>query len=77
MQQDSDDDDDGGAGGGVGRGHGAGVVVGGGDGVVVVDGGGDIEAAENCAKITWFFLIIFLATLGVRPVLTFVRIFQH
>ena len=44
------------------------------------DGGGDddVKAAEkNCAKITWFFLITFLATLGVRPVLTFVQIFQH
>ena len=71
MQQVSDDDDNGGGG------NGGGGVGGVGGGVVVVDGGGDIEAAENCAKITWFFLIIFLATLGVRPVLTFVQIFQH
>ena len=71
MQQVSDDDDNGGGG------NGGGGVGGVGGGVVVVDGGGDIEAAENCAKITWFFLITFLATLGVRPVLTFVQIFQH
>ena len=41
-------------------------------------GDDDVKAAEkNCPKITWFFLITFLATLGVRPVLTFVQIFQH